>query len=438
MPSLRAPHRIQIFVLLGLLAAMLIAACGGDNAGPAAQGGDEASADVGRAAADPAAGEAGGRAVAEFAVDLYEALQSEPGNLVFSPYSVVVALGMARSGANGRTATEIDAVLHAATAGDLNAALNAIDQRLATYPGDYGTSFDDEPITLELETANGIWSQAGSPLLDSYLETLARDYGAGLRLVDFSGATEEARVEINDWVSDRTRERIPMLIPVGILSPSTRVVLTNAVYLNAPWAVPFGDRGEMPFTLLSGDDVATPFMGVDAPYAYAAEDGYEAVEIPYIGAGEGQGLSMVLVVPELGRFAEVEASIDVDLLVDLPDRLEQREMFLLWPKFEIRVPSALTEVLQVLGMPTAFGPEADFSGITGDRSLFISAVLHEAFIAVDELGTEAAAATAVAFAESAPQDPVRLTIDRPFLFFIRDIGTGAILFLGRVLDPTQG
>ena len=411
----------------------MLAACGGDDSGTGASG-DQARLDVERAIADPAAGAAGGQAIAEFAVDLYSAMQETPGNLVFSPYSVAVALGMARAGAAGQTADEIDAVLHATIAGDLNSALNAIDQTLAGHPGEYGSGFDDEPLTLELETANGIWSQDGLPLLDGYLGTLARDYGAGLRLVDFAGATEEARQLINAWVSDRTRERIPLLIPVGILTASTRVVLTNAVYLKAPWAVPFSDRGDRPFTLLDGREVTTPFMGIDAPYRYAAEDGFKAVEIPYIG----DGMSLVLVVPEVGRFAAVEGAIDADLLTELPGRLEDREMSLLWPKFEFRVPAPLTQILQDLGMPTAFGGDADFSGITGDRSLFISAVLHEAFIAVDELGTEAAAATAVAFDESAPIDVVRLTIDRPFLFFFRDVETGAILFLGRVLDPTQG
>lgn len=184
---------------------------------------------------------------------------------------------MARAGAAGQTADEIDAVLHAATTPDFDVALNAIDQILAAHPGEYGTDFDGEPITLELEIANGIWSQDGFSLAGAYLRTLARDYGAGLRLVDFAGATEEARQTINGWVSDRTREHIPMLIPVGILSPATRVVLTNAVYLKAPWAVPFGDRGDMPFTLLDGNEVGTPFMGVDAPYRYARADGYEAV-----------------------------------------------------------------------------------------------------------------------------------------------------------------
>ena len=428
---MRRSARIPVLLILAALAASLfVAACGGDDGD---SGGDEARANVERAVADPSAGVAGGQAVAEFAADLYRALQETPGNLVFSPYSIAVALGMARSGAAGQTADEIDAVLHAASAGDLNGALNSIDQTLAAHPGQYGTDFDGEPITLELETANGIWSQDGFNLVDSYLETLARDYGAGLRLVDFAGATEEARQTINAWVSDRTRERIPMLIPVGILSPNTRVVLTNAVYLKAPWAVPFGDRGEMRFMLLDGSEVSTPFMGIDAGYRYTRKDGYEAVEIPYIG----QGMSMVLVVPESGRFADVEALLGADLLVALPKRLENRELFLLMPKFEFRVPSDLTGVLQDLGMPTAFGGGADFSGITGDRSLFISAAIHEAFIAVDELGTEAAAATAVAFDESAAADPVFLTADRPFLFFIRDVQTGTVLFLGRVLDPTR-
>ncbi len=229
---------LTFWILAPLLAVLLVSACGGDDDAADSTGGDEARADFERAVADPAAGAAGGEAVAQFAVDLYGALQESPGNLVFSPYSVAVALGMARAGAAGQTADEIDAVLHAATTPDFDAALNAIDQILAAHPGEYGTNFDGEPIRLELETANGIWSQDGFALLDSYLETLARDYGAGLRLVDFAGATEEARQTINGWVSDRTRERIPVLIPVGILKSSTRVVLTNAVYLKAPWAVP--------------------------------------------------------------------------------------------------------------------------------------------------------------------------------------------------------
>lgn len=426
------------WILALLLAVLLLAACGGDDAGGGAAGGDEARADVERAVFDADAAEGGGFAVAEFAADLYGTLRETLGNLVFSPYSVAVALGMARAGAAGQTADEISVVLHSATTPDFDAALNSIDQVLAGYPGEYGTDFDGEPITLELETANGIWSQDGFSLLDTYLETLARDYGAGLRLVDFASATEEARQTINAWVSDRTRERIPMLIPVGILKPSTRVVLTNAVYLKAPWAVPFGDRGDMPFALLDGSEVITPFMGIGAPYRYARADGYEAVELPYVGPDDGGGLSMVLIVPDAGRFGEVETALGADLLVGLPTLLAERELLLLMPKFEFRVPSDLTRVLQDLGMPTAFSAEADFSGITGDRALFISAVIHEAFIAVDELGTEAAAATAVAFDESAPADPVRLTVDRPFLFFIRDIETGAVLFLGRVMDPTQG
>ena len=238
----------------------MLAACGGDDSGTGASG-DQARLDVERAIADPAAGAAGGQAIAEFAVDLYGALQDTPGNLlVFSPYSVAVALSMARADAAGQTADdEIDAVLHAPIAGDLNAALNTIDQTLIGHPGEYGSSLDGEPLTLELETANGIWSQNRLPLFDGYLGTLARDYGAGLRLVDFADATEEARQDINAWVSDRTRERIPMLIPAGILTASTRVVLTNAVYLKAPWAVPFSDRGDRPFTLLDGREVATPF-----------------------------------------------------------------------------------------------------------------------------------------------------------------------------------
>ncbi len=223
-----------------------------------------------------------------------------------------------------------------------------------------------------------------------------------------------------------------MLVPVGVLSPATRLVLTNAVYFNAPWAVPFSPAGDDAFHRLDGTDVQTPFMRLDMDFAYAEGPGYQAIELPYIG-GE---LSMVVLVPDAGVFAEVEASLTAADLADLSGQLGTRAVFFRLPKFEFRVTASLSEALKNLGMPTAFGGGADFSGITGSAALFISEVLHEAFIAVDELGTEAAAATAVAFDESAPADPVTLSVDRPVIFLIRDVETNTILFLGRVLDPT--
>jgi len=414
-------------IMLGLIAA----ACGGAGApSDAGDGGNVAVVDIDRPAPDPEAMLSTARAVTALSLDLYREIAVEGQNLVFSPYSAAVALGMARVGARGQTAVEMDAVLYADLAGDLNAGFNALEQALASRPGEFETV--DGPLALELATANRIWSQDGLPLEQPFLETLAGNYGAGVRLVDYAEDTEGARQQINDWVSDRTNDRIPMLIPVGILNPSTRLVLTNAVYLNAPWAVPFSPAGDDIFRRLDGTEVQTPFMRLDIDFAYGEGPDYQAIELPYIG-GE---LSMVVLVPEAGAFAEVEALLTATSLANLPAQLEPRAMFFRFPKFEFRVTASLSDALKNLGMPTAFGAGADFSGITGSAALSISEVLHEAFIAVDELGTEAAAATAVAFDESAPADPVHLTVDRPFIFFIRDVETNTILFLGRVLDPT--
>jgi len=414
-------------IMLGLIAA----ACGGAGApSDAGDGGNVAVVDIDRPAPDPEAMLSTARAVTALSLDLYREIAVEGQNLVFSPYSAAVALGMTRVGARGQTAVEMDAVLYADLAGDLNAGFNALEQALASRPGEFETV--DGPLALELATANRIWSQDGLPLEQPFLETLAGNYGAGVRLVDYAEDTEGARQQINDWVSDRTNDRIPMLIPVGILNPSTRLVLTNAVYLNAPWAVPFSPAGDDIFRRLDGTEVQTPFMRLDIDFAYGEGPDYQAIELPYIG-GE---LSMVVLVPEAGAFAEVEALLTATSLANLPAQLEPRAMFFRFPKFEFRVTASLSDALKNLGMPTAFGAGADFSGITGSAALSISEVLHEAFIAVDELGTEAAAATAVAFDESAPADPVHLTVDRPFIFFIRDVETNTILFLGRVLDPT--
>lgn len=435
---------LMLPVLLGLLA-LAVAGCGDDDTesgtpadgnGDTQSGGELVVAQVDRAEADPALARATGEALADFGVDLYGQLPAE-GNLVFSPYSAYVALGMARAGAAGQTRDEMSAVLHANAAGpnpgDLDGGLNAISQALAERPGEF-ESFEGT-VTLELSTANQIWAQQGREPVDAFLQTLGREYGAGVRLVDFAADTEGARQAINGWVSEQTRERIPMLIPMGVLTPSTPLVLTNAVYLNAPWAIPFnaGATSDAPFTRLDGSTVDAPLMQQETTYRYLNGEDFEAIELDYIG----HELSMVVVVPDAGSFRDVEAALDAETLVALPERMTRSDVLLRFPKFEFRVPSTLNGPLAELGMPTAFSGEADFSGIWGEPGYFISAVIHEAFIAVDELGTEAAAATAVAFDESAPERVVELTVDRPFLFFIRDVETGAVLFLGRVLDPKQ-
>lgn len=425
-----------------ILVGLVVVACGGGSEGGSSDDvagsdpdrpdpGAVASVEIDRAEENLEAREGTALANAAFALDLYRELVVDGENFVFSPYSAAVALGMARAGARGQTAVEMDAVLHADLAGDLNAGFNAIDRALAQRPGEFETF--DGSLRLELSTANAIWSQIGLPLETGFLEVLGRDYGAGVRLVDYAQDTEGARQAINGWVSDQTNQRIPMLVAPGVVTASTRLVLTNAIYLNAPWAIPFSTGTTQAFHLLDDGQVDAAFMRLDLDFPYLRGEDFQAFELAYIG-GE---LSMVVIVPDEGRFAEVEAALTDAGLLDLPGNLSRRELQLQMPKFEFRVASALSAALKNLGMPTAFGGGADFSGITQAASLFISEVVHEAFIAVDELGTEAAAATAVAFDESAPADPVQLIVDRPFLFLIRDVETNTILFLGRVLDPTQ-
>jgi serpin B len=425
-------------ILLGIFAAtaLLLVGCGrvgggGDGTVSAAE---IVRSEAPRAAADSQAGQDTVAAVEAFSADLYAVLARDEGNLVFSPYSAAIALAMTRAGAVGETADQMDAVLRADLTRDLHAGFNALEQSLAERPGEY--SIGDEKVELELATVNQLWGQRGFPFEAAYLDRLATHYGAGMRLVDFVGAREEARAAINESVADQTRDRIPELIPAGVLDELTRLVLTNAIYLKAPWQHPFADDATAPgpFHRLDGSQTQADLMRLDARLRYGDGAGYEVVELPYVG----RDLSMVVIVPDQGTFEAFERGLDGARLRDAIDSLGDAQVNLRLPRFEFRRQAMLKNALSELGMPIAFTDDADFSGMSprGDE-LLIQEVVHEAFISVDEAGTEAAAATAVVVGiVSAPAVTVDLTVDRPFLFLIRDDETGAILFLGRVLDPS--
>jgi serpin B len=259
------------------------------------------------------------------------------------------------------------------------------------------------------------------------------NYGAGLRVLDFLGAPEESRLTINDWVAKQTEERIENLIPKGLINPMTRLVLTNAIYFNAAWAYPFDEdlTSDGVFHRLDGGEVTVPMMHQTESFGYAEGDGYQAVELPY----DGDELSMVILLPASGQFEAFEEALDVEQANAIINALRGKEVVLTMPKFEFDSEFSLRETLAALGMPIAFSGDADFSGMTGTRELYIADVVHKAFVSVDEAGTEAAAATAVVMEMSAIPETVEVTIDRPFIFFIRDIETGAILFVGRILNP---
>jgi serine protease inhibitor len=367
-----------------------------------------------------------------FAFDLYQALREEEGNLFYSPYSISVALAMTYAGARGETAQQMADTLKFLLGQDrLHPAFNWLDAELAKR-GEGAQGKDGQGFRLNI--VNAIWGQKDYSFLPAFLDVLAENYGAGLRILDFINDTEKSRVAINDWVSDQTEDRIKDLIPQGAIDALTRLVLTNAIYFNAAWEYPFDKKmtANGPFYLLDGGHITVPMMQQTESFGYTQGEGYQAVELLY----DGDELSMVILLPEEGQFEVFEKALEAQKVSDIISDLQPTEVTLTMPKFEFDSEFSLKDTLESMGMPAAFSEAADFSGMTGTQDLCISAVLHKAFVSVDEAGTEAAAATAVIVGETAiPEQPVEVTVDHPFIFLIRDIETGAILFVGRVLNP---
>ena len=368
----------------------------------------------------------------EFAFDLYQALRQQKGNLFYSPYSISLALAMTYAGALGETEKQMADTLHfELQQALLHPAFNALDLELASR-GEGAKGKDDKGFRLHI--VNAIWGQKDYKFLNQFLDVLAVNYGAGLRLLDFISEPEQSRITINNWVSDQTENKIKDLIPQGVIDALTRLVLTNAIYFNAAWMNPFGKEltSDRAFHLLEGDDVTAPMMTQTNSFGYATGDGYKAVELLY----DGSELSMIILLPS-GQFEPFQNSLNAALVDHVVSDLQSRQVSLTMPKFEFESEFSLADTLAAMGMPMAFSDEADFSGMTGNRELTISDVVHKAFVSVDEAGTEAAAATAVVVGlTSAPEQPVQVTVDRPFIFLIRDIETGTILFVGQVMNPS--
>lgn len=373
---------------------------------------------------DIAAAAAGNTA---FALDVYGAIRAEPGNLVFSPWSLSLALAMTYAGARGDTAAQMREVLHFALEDEAqHASLSAIDLALASRDEDGALGASGGPLRLDI--ASSLWGQEDYPFEGDFLDSLAIHYGAGLNTVNYRGDAEGARGEINDWVAERTEDRIPELLPAGVLTSLTRLVLTNTIYLDAAWKTPFdsGLTADADFHRLDGSVASVPTMDSgDAEFPYAEGDGFRAVELPY----DGDQLSMVVIVPDdLPAFEAAVTPASLDAL----DFSSTAVVSL--PKFDTSSALSLKDTLEALGMRDAFDEGgADFTGIASLEPLHISAVIHKGFITVSEKGTVAGAATGVVVGTDS--EPFRLEVDRPFLFAIRDRPTGALLFLGRVVDP---
>jgi serpin B len=367
-----------------------------------------------------------------FAFELYQALKGKEGNIFYSPYSISLALAMTYAGARGETAQQMAATLQFMLEQDrLHPAFNWLDAELASR-GEGAQGKNGEGFKLNV--VNAIWGQKDYEFLPACLDVLAENYGAGLRILDFVTEAEKSRLAINQWVSDQTQGRIKDLIPPGAIDELTRLVLTNAIYFNAAWKYPFDQKvtADGTFYLLDSGQVTVPMMSQTESFGYSEGEGYQAVELPY----DGDELSMVILLPASGNFQAFEQGLQAQKVSDIIGGLQSKQVHLTMPKFEFDSEFSLRDTLTGMGMPDAFSGDADFSGMIGTRELFISDVVHKAFVSVDEAGTEAAAATAVIMPGSAsPEPPAEVTIDHPFIFLIRDIETGAILFIGRVLNP---
>jgi len=399
--------------------------------------GTEARSAVRREAVPVSAAEPATAAVNALGASLYRGVATANAgqNLVFSPLSIESALAMVRNGAAGETRAEMDEVLRAGTGDTLDRALNALDAALVSHEGPVGTP----PRTGEvgLRTSNALWAQDGFVLYAAFLDVLARHYGAGVNVVDFAEATEAARARINAYVAERTNDRIRDLLPPGAVNAETRTVLTNTVWFKAPWQTPLLVRGDLPFNRSDGTVVRVPTVASGAGQrfiagGYGEGPGWKAAELPYLG-GE---LSMVLIVPDdLGAF---ETGLTGPGLTALTGGLNGRLQSIQMPRWQTRTATALPEQLAALGLRRAFTDAAEFPALSPQPTR-IDDVLHQAFIAVDEKGTEAAAATAVISGPTSLPTPegTPMVVDRPFLYAIRDVDTGAVLFLGRVLDPSK-
>lgn len=366
-----------------------------------------------------------------FACDLYARLATDPEyadeNLFFSPYSISSALAITHEGARGTTADEMAAVLHfPENATLMREGFSGIDAGLNEGSANY-----------TLHTANALWAEETHPFLPAYIDTAETWYGANTTNLDFITSPDESRQVINRWVEEKTEEKITDLIPEDAITPATRLVITNAIYFKGDWVLQFDKNNtrEADFRTAAGTTVRVPMMertDEEAVYPYAETDDLQLLEMPYADDGN-RSLSMVVLLPKEGNLSAIEASLDADSLTSLQENATSQRVDVWFPKFSLETKYFLPETLAAMGMPTAFTGAADFSGMDGTRGLFISDVIHQAFVEVNEEGTEAAAATAVIVPKAGLTTQFRA--DHPFLFLIRDDETGAILFMGRVVAP---
>jgi serpin B len=422
--------RILIFSGIGILVLALILA-GLAAAGTAPQNTTSVSGEPVAGDTHPDTPDGAGNVAAgnnRFAFDLYRQLATDPayagGNLFFSPYSISSALAITYEGARGTTADEIGAVLHLPANDTLRregfAALNAA---LNRGSGNY-----------TLRTANALWAEETYSFLPDYIDVAARWYGANVTNLDFIENPEGSRETINRWVEERTEDRIRDLLPPNSIDPLTRLVITNAIYFKGTWVEEFdaNETREEEFRVGPNEMVLAPMMHGDAVYPYAETETLQVLEMPYAHES-GNGLAMLVLLPKEDSLTAAEEALDAERLAGLRESLIAQNVRISFPKFTLDVGYSLPSALAAMGMPTAFADDAaDLSGMDGTKDLFITGVFHTAFIDVNEEGTEAAAATGVIAGRGVT--PV-FRADHPFVFLIVEKDSGAILFMGRVVNP---
>jgi serpin B len=380
--------------------------------------------------ADP--GKTGGTSPVEgnnaFAFDLYARLRDQPGNLFFSPYSISTALAMTYAGARGETAAEMARVLHFPA--DQNALHPAYRELIMELNG-HGL-----PRDYQLVVANALWGRRGQ-FLPEFLQTTRANYGAGLRDVNFRFDPEQARRTINRWVESQTRDKIKELLQKDDVNKDTELVLTNAIYFKAAWEHVFqsaATKKDADFHVSSDKTTKVDLMQQTQTFPYVDAGTFQALALPY----EGGDLQMLVLLPKAADgLAELEKGLTAAALRGCVAKLRPTRVEVALPKFKVNARLDVAGTLGAMGMPSAFRPDADFTGMDGRRGLYISKVIHQAFVDVDEEGTEAAAATAVVMmrASPPPKPAARFRADHPFVFLIRDTKTDSTLFLGRVRNP---
>ncbi len=366
----------------------------------------------------------------DFALYVYRELRGTKGNLFFSPYSISTALAMAYAGARSNTEKEMAAALH------FSLDQNKLHPAFAQLDSDLKKA--REKGEIKLNVANSLWPQKGYPFLDTYLSLLERDYGVSITPVDYKSAPEKVRLQINQWVENKTEKKIQNLIGPGVLDPVTRMVLVNAIYFKGRWNSEFKAENTRiePFYFAPDESISVHMMHQSDHFKYAEFPTHQMLMLPYWH----NTMSMIILLPkDTSDIQSLESMLSSEKLAEWREKLKSCLVRVSLPKFTLTTDFRLDDALRELGMNDAFDPgTADFSGMDGRKGwLYINAVIHKAFVEVNERGTEAAAATAVLMrgCAMAPSKPVTFRADHPFLFYIQDNQTGTILFLGRLSKP---